>query len=188
MSLNIEKNRAVKNYTTKEKFYRVLWAICILFFRYSPRIFFRWRVFLLKLFGAKIGKAVHIYPSAIIYMPWNLEIDDYSAIGEDALVYNLGKITIGKNVTVSHRAHLCAGTHDYSDPALPLLKPPIILKDNVWVCANAFVGPDVIIGEGAIVGAASVVTKDVVGWSIVAGNPAKFIKKRVVRGSKIYEV
>ena len=117
-------------------------------------------------------------------MPWNLEIGDYSAIGEDALIYNLGKVTLGNNVTVSHRAHLCAGTHDYTEATLPLLKPPITLADNVWVCAQAFIGPDVVIGEGGVVGAAAVVTKNVGSWSVVAGNPAVFIKKRVLKGSE----
>jgi len=181
MSLEIDKNRSSKKYSRKELIMRVFWGVGKLFFNYSPRIFFSWRVFLLRLFGAKIGQCVHIYPSAVIYMPWNLEVDDYSAIGEDALIYNLGKISLGKNVTVSHRAHLCAGTHDYSDPTLPLLKPPIVLQDNVWVCAEAFIGPNVIIEEGAVVGAAAVVSKNVDAWSVVAGNPAIFIKKRTLK-------
>ena len=130
------------------------------------------------MFGAKIGQRVNIYPSVLIYFPWNLEIGDDSAIGEWALVYNLGKVTIGKKSTSSHRAHLCAGTHDYRDPFLPLLKPPIVIGDEVWVCADAFVGPGVTIEAGAIVGAASSVFADVSSWNVVGGNPARFIKKR----------
>lgn len=181
MNLNIEENRHAQKYTMREQFMRVLWGFGRYLFKLSPRIFFRWRVWVLRLFGAKIGRSVNIYPSAIIYMPWNLTIGDYSAIGEDALIYNLGKINIGSNATISHRAHLCAGSHDYVDPALPLLKPPITIADNVWICAQAFVGPDVTINEGAIVGAAAVVTKDVEPWTVVAGNPAKFIKKRILK-------
>lgn len=184
MTLNIEQNRNAKKYSRKELILRVFWGFGKFFFKYSPRIFFSWRVFLLQVFGAKIGHSVHIYPSAIIYMPWQLEVGDFSAIGEDALIYNLGKVTLGNNVTVSHRAHLCAGTHDYSDPSLPLLKPPIVLEDNVWVCSEAFIGANVVVGEGAVVGAAAVVTKNIEAWSVVAGNPAKFIKKRVLKGSE----
>ena len=114
-------------------------------------------------------------------MPWNMEIGDYSGIGEYAYIYNLGKITIGKYATVSQRAHLCAGTHDYTDVKLPLLKPPITIGNKVWICADAFVGPGVEIKEGSIVGARAVVTKNVSSWEIVAGNPAKFIKKRVLK-------
>ena len=182
MSLDIKQNRNAKKYSRKELILRVFWGIGKVFFKYSPRICFSWRVFLLRLFGAKIGHSVHIYPSAIIYMPWNLEIGNYSAIGEDALIYNLGKVTLGNNVTISHRAHLCAGTHDYADPTLPLIKPPIVLQDNVWVCAEAFVGPNVVITEGAVIGAAAVISKNVDAWSVMAGNPAVFIKKRVLKG------
>lgn len=174
-------NRASKNYTRYENFLRVLWGGIRLFFRYSPRIFFAWRVFLLRIFGAKIGRNVHIYNTAVIYMPWNLEIGDWSAIGENALIYNLGWIQIGKNTTISQRVHLCGGTHDYTQSSLPLIKKPIHICDNAWVCADAFIGPDVTVGEGAIVGARAVVTKEVRPWTIVAGNPAKFIKERVLR-------
>jgi putative colanic acid biosynthesis acetyltransferase WcaF len=132
------------------------------------------------LFGAKIGNNVHIYNSAVIYMPWNLEIGDWSAIGEYAFIYNLGKVTIGNRVTISHRAHLCAGTHDYTDPAMPLLKTPIIISDQAWVCTDAYVGPGVTVGEGAVVGACAVVVKDVEKWGIAVGNPAQVVKKRVL--------
>jgi putative colanic acid biosynthesis acetyltransferase WcaF len=136
---------------------------------------------LLRLFGAKVGKEVHIYNSAIIYMPWNLKVGDWSSIGEGALIYNLGKITICERATISHRAHLCAGTHDYNDPLLSLLKPPITVGDQAWICTDAFIGPGVMVGSGAVIGARSVVTKDVAPWDIVAGNPAKVIKKRRMR-------
>ena len=91
------------------------------------------------------------------------------------------KITIGNKANISHRAHLCAGTKDYEDKTLPLLTPLSIIKDNAWICTDAFVGPGVTVGEGAIVGARSVVVKDVESWTVVAGNPAKLIKKRNIR-------
>jgi len=132
----------------------------------------------LRLFGAHVGRHVHVYPTTRVYFPWNLSIGDWSAIGEDALIYNLGPVTIGTRVTLSHRSHLCAGTHDFRDPAMPLLKPPIAVCDQAWVCADAFVGPGVTVGEGAVVGARGVVVKDVPAWSIVAGNPARSIGTR----------
>jgi len=177
-AIDIDSNRLSQKYSRKEILARVLWEIVRPFFYLSPRCFFGWRCFLLRLFGAQIGRNVHIYNSATIYMPWNLDIGDWSSIGEHAFVYNLGKITIGNKTTISHRAHLCAGTHDYRDRTLPLWKSPIIVSDCAWVCTDAFVGPDVTVGEGAIVGARSVVIKDVEQWSVVAGNPAQFIKKR----------
>jgi putative colanic acid biosynthesis acetyltransferase WcaF len=123
----------------------------------------------------------HIYNSATIYLPWKFEIVDQSSVGEHAHIYNLGQITIGSRTTISQRAHLCAGSHDFCDPALPLLKPPIVVGDQAWVCADAFVGPGVFVGEGAIIGARAVVIRDVEPWMIVAGNPAKPIKKRVMK-------
>jgi putative colanic acid biosynthesis acetyltransferase WcaF len=135
---------------------------------------------ILRLFGARVGKQVQIYNSAKIYFPWNFSIGDWSAIGENALIYNLGPVSIGSEVTVSQRVHLCAGTHDYTDPSMPLLKPAIVVKDKVWICADVFIGPGVTIGDGAVVGAASVVTHKVPEWKVVAGNPAKVIKDRVL--------
>jgi putative colanic acid biosynthesis acetyltransferase WcaF len=178
MNLDISTNRSARKYTTGEMLQRVLWGFGELFFRFSPRPCFGWRCFVLRCFGARVGRHVHIYNSTRIYFPWNLTVGDWSAIGEDALIYNLGLVTLGEKVTISHRAHLCAGTHDYSQPDLPLLKPPISVQGQAWICADAFIGPGVTVGEGAVVGARAVVTKDVGQWTVVAGNPARFIKQR----------
>ncbi len=98
------------------------------------------------------------------------------SIGE--IIYNLGRVTLGSRVTVSHRAHLCAGTHDHTKPDFPLLRPPIVIGSDAWICADAFVGPGVTVGEGAIVGARAVAMKDVKPRSVVVGNPARESKKR----------
>ena len=171
-------NRSVAKYRRSELLLRVLWGLAKPLFRFSPRTFFGWRRFLLRLFGARVGRSVNIYNSAVIYFPWNLEIGDWSSIGEWALIYNLGPVRIGESVTISQRAHLCAGTHDHRDPALPLLKPPITVQDQAWVAADAFVGPGVSIGEGAVVGARAVAVRDVKSWDVVAGNPARTIGHR----------
>lgn len=178
--LDLERNRSAQKYTRKEMALRVLWMAGQYLVRFSPRPFFGWRRLVLRLFGAQIGPHVHVYSSTRVYMPWNLTVGAWSAIGEDVLVYNLGPVTIGERATVSHRAHLCAGTHDYRRADLPLLKPPITVGDQAWVCADAFVGPGVVVGEGAIVGAAAVATRDVPPWTIVVGNPAKEVKRRVL--------
>jgi len=180
-SLDIAANREAIKYPGKIQIKRLLWGTIRLFFRHSPRMFFGFRSFVLKLFGAKIGDNVHIYNSAVIYMPWNLDIGDWSSIGEHAYIYNLGIIRIGKAVTISYRSHLCAGTHDYEDPSMPLLKSPIFIGDQAWICTEAFVGPGVTVGEGAVVGARAVVVKDVSPWTVVAGNPAHIIKNREIQ-------
>ena len=179
-TLDINANRKAIKYSCHEMIRRILWGFIKPLFSFSPRSLFAWRAFLLRQFGAKVGRNVHIYNSATIFFPWNLEIGDYSAIGEHAYIYNLGPIIIGNKTTISQRAHLCAGTHDFTDPALPLLKPPIVIADQVWICADAFVGPGVTIGEGVVVGARSVVMRNVEPWVVVVGNPAKFLSKRII--------
>ena len=164
-----------------ELFLRVLWGLALPLFSFSPRPFFGWRRFILRCFGAVVGKKVNIYPSARIYMPWNFYIGDYSSVGEYAFIYNLGKIYIGSSATISQRVHLCAGTHDYNDITMPLLKLGINIGDQSWICADAFIGPSVSVAEGAVVGARAVVMHDVEAWSVVAGNPAKKVKERKLK-------
>lgn len=94
--LNIAENRNHLNYSKWVYVKRILWTFGKFFFRNSPRIAFGYRNTILRLFGAKIGKHVHIYSSTVIWFPWNLEIGDWSAIGEETLIYNLGKVTIGE--------------------------------------------------------------------------------------------
>ena len=182
--LSIDQNRRACKYSRRELVLRALWGLVGRpLFRLSPRPCFAWRRLVLRLFGARVGRQVHVYPTTTVYFPWNLEVGPWSAIGEWALVYNLGPVRLGARVTVSHRAHLCAGTHDYRDPAMPLIKSPITIQDQAWVCADAFIGPDVTVGEGAVVGARAVVVKDVPSWTVVAGNPAREIGKRELAGA-----
>jgi putative colanic acid biosynthesis acetyltransferase WcaF len=179
--LDVSTNRAAVKYSGSVLLRRVLWACARPLFRFSPRPCFAWRRFLLRLFGAEVGRAVHVYNSAVVYMPWNLTVGDWSAIGEHALIYNLGRVTVGSRATVSQRAHICAGTHDYTRADMPLLKLPVVIGDQVWVCADAFIGPGVRIGDGAVVAARAVVVKDVEPWMVVGGNPARNIKRRQMR-------
>lgn len=176
--MDIETNRKVAKWTKAELAKRALWELSRPFFAWSPRPLWGWRRFLLRLFGAKVGRKVQIHPSARVFIPWNLEIGDWSSVGFDALLYNLGLMSIGERVTISQRAHLCGGSHDFRDPTMPLLKLTVVVEDEAWVCSDAFVGPEVTIGRKAIVGARAVVTRDVEAKMIVAGNPAKFVRQR----------
>lgn len=179
MSLDISANRKAKKYSKKELILRVIWSLVRpTIFAFSPRPAFGFRNFILRAFGAQIGKGVCTYGSSHIYYPWNLSIGDHSSIGEWALVYNLGLITIGNRSTISQRVHLCAGTHDYNDTTMRLIKLPITIGDEVWVCADAFVGPNVEIADRCIIGARAVVMKSINDSAIVAGNPAAKIKAR----------
>ena len=175
---NHEANQAARKYSRSEQGRRIAWSVGRWLCRLSPRPFFGWRRFVLRLFGARIGAHVNVYPSAHLYMPWNVEIGDWSALGDDVFIYSLGKVRIGRSVTLSYRSHVCAGTHDLNDPLLPLQKPPVTIDDAVWVGTEAFIGPGVTVGRGAVVGARAVVTKNVEPLDIVAGNPARSIGRR----------
>lgn len=139
----------------------------------------RWRVFLLKLFGARIEDGVHIYPKAIIWAPWNLTLKSQCGIANNAILYSQGEITIGRRAVVSQGAHLCAGTHDYEYPGFPLITKPIVIGDYAWVAAEAFIHPGVVIGEGCVIGARSVVGKDMPAWMICTGFPCKAVRERI---------
>lgn len=178
LPLDIAANRAAAKWTRKELLGRVLWAACGPLFRYSPRLCWGWRRALLRAFGASVGREVQIHPSVQIFIPWNLSIGDWSSVGFDALLYNLGPLRIGSRVTISQRAHLCGGSHDFRDPGMPLLKLPVTIKDEAWICADAFVGPGVVVGAGSVVGARAVVVKDVDSGDVVAGNPARKVGTR----------
>ena len=182
-SLSVEQLQIFENpYPIKNKVKRMIWNwVWTLFFRPSPRLLFSWRNFLLRLFGAQIGKGVHVYPSAKIWAPWNLELRDFAGLGDYVDCYCVAKITIGRKATVSQYSYLCSASHDISDPSLRLTSAPIVISDGAWVFADAFIGPGVTIGEGAVVGARASVFKDVDAWVVVGGNPARFIKKRVLR-------
>lgn len=160
---------------------RVLWGLVyLLLFRYSPKPLHGWRSFILRCFGAKIGKGVHVYPGVKIWAPWNLDLADSCGIGSGATLYSQGKITIGRRSVISQGVNICTGTHDYTQAGMPLVTHPIIIGDNSWVAAEAFVHPGVTIGTGCVVGARSVVVKDMPEWTVCAGNPCKPLKKRAV--------
>jgi putative colanic acid biosynthesis acetyltransferase WcaF len=178
--LDVSGCRETRNYSIRELVLRVLWAACGPAFRWSPRLLWGWRSGLLRLFGAKVGSRVRVDPSVRVFAPWNLEIGSDSSVGYDVILYNLGPISIGDRVTISQRAHLCAGTHDYTDARMPLQKVPIAIGDEAWVCADAFVGPGVHIGPRAVAGARAVVMRDVPEAAVVAGNPARVIKCRTI--------
>lgn len=133
---------------------------------------------LLKLFGAKLGPDCHVYPKAVIWAPWNLLCEDVVAIADEAIVYNPSPITLKSHSTVSQQAFLCGATHDYDDPAFPMISEPIVVGSYAWICARATVLPGVTVGEGAVLALGSVASRDLEPWSVYAGLPARKIKQR----------
>ena len=155
------------------KLLRFCWgAVWLLLFRPSPRTFHFWRRFLLRCFGAKVGRRAMPYPGARIWAPWNLEMGEGSTIGDGVDCYSVDRIAIGEGAVVSQRAYLCSATHDVNDPGFALATAPIVLERKAWVAAEAFIGPGVTLAEGAVAGARAVVRRNVPAWTIVAGDPA----------------
>lgn len=169
------------SFSIKNRLARVIWGmVYLILFRYSPRPFHLWRAFLLRLFGARVGKGVHIYPRVDIWAPWNLVLEDECGVANGVDLYSQGIITLGYRSIISQRAFLCAGTHDYTTKGHLLITAPITVGAYAWVTAEVFVHPGVTIGEGAVIGARSVVTKDMPVWTVCAGHPCKPIKERKI--------
>jgi putative colanic acid biosynthesis acetyltransferase WcaF len=164
---------------------RILWTcVCFLLYRPTPNVMHAWRRFVLRMFGATIGRGAHPYPRARIWAPWNLRMGIGSCLANDVDCYNVAEIFIDDGATVSQYAFLCSASHDFRDANMPLIAAPIAIHRRAWVTACAFVGPGVQVGEGAVIGACSVVTNHVEPWSIVVGNPARRTGTRVIRGPK----
>ncbi|MDE2348505.1 MAG: putative colanic acid biosynthesis acetyltransferase [Gammaproteobacteria bacterium] len=163
----------VNRVSTANRALRVIWSFTwLLLYRPSPRPLHAWRRTLLRIFGARIGARAHPYPSAKIWAPWNLTIEADGCLADDVDCYCVAPVRIGARATVSQYSYLCAASHDFRDPAMPLVAAPIDIGANAWVAADVFVGPGVTIGEGAVVGARSTVVRDIEPWTVVAGSPA----------------
>ena len=167
----------------KHQWVRLAWSIvwsCLA--RPLPRsIGSGWKRMLLRLFGAKIDSTAVVYSSAKVYYPKNLVMGRCSCLASNVNCYNVAPVVLGNNVTVSQGTYLCTASHDICDSEHKLITAPIIIEKCAWVAADAFVGMGVTIGEGAVVGARAAVFKDVAPWTVVGGNPAKFIKKRELK-------
>lgn len=172
----------VDSLSKKNKLLRALWGVVwTILCRFTPKVGFNgWRLVILKMFGAKIGKGSIVLPTCRVWAPWNLEMGQYSVLGDNVDCYTMDKITIGSKVAISQRAFLCTGTHDITSFRRPLVTKPIVIEDHVWVCAEAMVHPGITLSEGSVVAAKAVVTKDVNRFEVVAGNPAKFVKLRTL--------
>lgn len=165
------------------KIARGLWntTYWLMFRPFPSTLFMPWRRFLLRLFGAKMGKGTQVYCTARIWAPWNLEMGDFACLASGVDCYNVDKIIIASNTTISQKSFLCTASHDICDPKNPLITSPITIADQAWVAADTFVGMGVTIGQGAVVGARAAVFKDVAPWTVVGGNPAKEISRRVIK-------
>lgn len=160
---------------------RVLWYRLSSLFVNSRFPFSGFKVFLLRLFGAKIGKGCVVKPNVNIKYPWNLSVGDHTWIGEHAWIDNLAQVSIGSNCCISQGGFLLTGNHDYAAPAFDLIVRPVTLEDGAWVGAKATVCPGVTLRSHAILSVGSVATGDLDEWSIYQGNPAVKVRERMTK-------
>jgi len=143
--------RTPMTYTFSNKFTRVLWLVVYVFlFRFSPRPWHWWRSFLLRCFGARIDQGCHIYGAARIWAPWNLVCYSGACVADQAEIYNPVKVTLGEGAVISQGAFLCGASHDYADPAFPIVEAPITVGKRAWIAARAIVLMGVNVGEGSV--------------------------------------
>jgi putative colanic acid biosynthesis acetyltransferase WcaF len=158
---------------------RLLWMVAwTSLARWTPGVMSPWRIFLLNLFGARVSRQAAVAGSARIWFPAHLEMGPNSTLGPGVECYNMAPIVIGERTIVSQRVSLCAGTHDVKDPTFQLIARGIVIGDDVWIAAEAFVGPGVNIEDGCVLGARACAFKDLEAWTIYRGNPAVPIKAR----------
>lgn len=149
------------------------WLVQAIAFPLSLHSSHRFRCWLLRRFGARIGQGVMIRPTARFTYPWKVEIGEFSWIGDDVVFYSLDRITVGKHCVISQKTYLCTGNHDIADPAFGLLTAPIAIGNGAWVAADCFVGPGVKIGANAVVGARSSVFTDLPAAQVCFGSPCR---------------
>lgn len=172
-------NYSYKKISFANKLYRVSWfLVWILLFRPTPRFMHVWRVFLLRIFGANLGRGVHVYPTARVWAPYNLTMGERSCLGDYVDCYSVDKILIGDETTISQYSFLCTASHDYHKKNMPLITSPISIGSQVWITADVFVGPGVILPDGVVITARSSVLKSVPPWTVCSGSPAVAIRSR----------
>lgn len=173
-------------YHPANRFKIYLWLITnALFFNHSLAVLNGFKCFLLKLFGAKIGRGVLIKPSVNIKYPWFLSIGDHCWIGENVWIDNLTQVSIGNNVCISQGAMLLTGNHDFTKSTFDLIVKPIVLEDGVWIGAKSVVCPGVYCESHAVLSVQSVATKRLTTYGIYQGNPAQPVKSREINLSYI---
>lgn len=163
------------------KFKQLCWYFINIFFFKNPiNISSGLKVFLLKVFGASVGKGVVIKPSVNIKYPWKLSLGNYSWIGEGVWIDNLSEVMIGSNVTLSQGALILTGSHDHTKETFDFISLPVVLEDGVWIGARAVVFGGVTCFTHSILGINAVAESNLNAYVIYKGNPAVPVLKRLI--------
>lgn len=166
-------------WTLRQRVAMLLWETCwALFCAWTPKPLNRWRLLWLRLFGATVEGLPFVHQRARIQIPWHLTLRHRSCVGDRANLYSLAPIVLEARAIVAQEAYLCTGTHDLADPHLALQVAPIVIGEDAFIGARAFILPGRSVGARAVVGACSVITRDVPENAVVAGNPAVPLRAR----------
>ena len=170
------------SFSLGNRLFRLVWMTAwVLLARFTPPPLHGWRRLVLRAFGAKVGQGARVHASVSVWLPANLELGDHALIGPGVRLYNQGRISIGAHSVISQRAHICASTHDVSDPLFQLVVRPVSIGAQCWVAAEAFVGPGVTMGDRSVLGARGALFSDAEPDAVYSGNPAAFVKSRNLR-------
>lgn len=163
----------------------VLWLIVrSIVFLHMPFPLYALRRWLLRRFGAQVGKGVIIKAGVKITFPWKLAIGDNTWLGEECWILNLDHVTIGADVCISQRAMVCTGSHNWRSPGFDLIVKPVAIESGAWIAAGAFVGPGVTVATHAVLTANSVATRDLKPYAIYQGNPAEKVRDRILNSRR----
>lgn len=177
--LSDKKGFVGPTFSLSNRLRRLAWQMCwLILARWTPPPMHRWRIAVLRVFGADVDWEAYIYPNVKVWAPWNLSMARHATLGPGVTVYNIAKVSLDAKAVVSQQAHLCTGTHDHRDPAFPLYARPIHIGRRAWICASAFVGPGVTVGDGAVLAACGVAFKELTAWTVYRGNPVMPISQR----------
>jgi putative colanic acid biosynthesis acetyltransferase WcaF len=166
-------------FSFRERTLRILWKLIWgLLASWTPRPLNRWRLFLLRSFGAKIASTAVVYGSVRVWWPGNLEMEARTTLGPRSVCYNMAPILVQEGALISQDAQLCTGTHVIDGVGFELIAKPITIGPRAWIAASAFVGPGVVVEEGAVLGACGVAFSILPSWTVWAGNPARQFRRR----------
>lgn len=168
IELDLKKYRNPKGYRGKSKIFVMIWyLVSRIVFNFSPRPANRFRCFILRMFGAKIGSSVLIRPSVKIEYPWKLIIEDHCWIGDCVTIYNQGQVKIRDNTVISQNCYICTGTHDWIKNSFDLRIKNVSIGRSVWIAADTFIGPGVNIGNNVLVGCRKTIMSSVLDGTIL---------------------
>lgn len=173
------ENRLGRKHQAVRMLWNILWPLTTWFLPRSLGM--GWKRSLLRMFGAKVHPTAQVYSSARIYYPANLTMEAYSCLADGVECYNVAPVTVGAHSTISQGTLLCTASHDITDSHHRLVTAPIVVEDQVWIGARAYIGMGVVVRQGAVVGATASVYKTVEPWTVVGGNPSRVIKERDIR-------